>query len=305
VSTDNFLADLPLSAHIIAGYLYETNRGKEDFIVVNADFCEQAEYAGKIPKTAMQQCEKLLINLYTCNESEGIFRLVKNSQFPEVSIRFASMAYCKSNELWVLHHLITLLNDTGYISVSNDTYQKTYTTTTSNGQRVLPGFNTEFRLTAKGYERAEQLLSTNIDSKNVFVAMWFDKTETDAAWEAISNAVRQCGFEPFRVDKHEHNNYICDEIISGIKQSKFVIADLTGYRGGVYWEAGYAKGLGREVILTCRKDWCNGEAKDNKRIHFDLEQIVRIEWTPDKLDEFESSLKSRMIATVDGAKLTD
>ena len=33
---------------------------------------------------------------------------------------------------------------------------------------------------------------------------------------------------------------IPSEIISEIKRSKFMIADLTGYRGGVYYEAGFA-----------------------------------------------------------------
>jgi len=38
-----------------------------------------------------------------------------------------------------------------------------------------------------------------------------------------------------------------------------MICDLTGYRGGVYFEAGFAYGLGLEVIYTCRKDWTKEE----------------------------------------------
>ena len=43
----------------------------------------------------------------------------------------------------------------------------------------------------------------------------------------------------FRSSKdHEHINRIGDEIISQIRRSKFLIADFTGHRGGVYFEAG-------------------------------------------------------------------
>ena len=43
-----------------------------------------------------------------------------------------------------------------------------------------------------------------------------------------------------------------------IRKSKFLIADFTGQRGGVYYEAGFAYGLGLPVIWTCRKDWFDG-----------------------------------------------
>ena len=53
---------------------------------------------------------------------------------------------------------------------------------------------------------------------------------------------------PFSIfQAHEHINKIRDEIISQITRSKFLIADFTGHRGGVYFEAGLAMGLRRSV----------------------------------------------------------
>ena len=34
-----------------------------------------------------------------------------------------------------------------------------------------------------------------------------------------------------------------------------VVADFTGHRGGVYFEAGFARGLGIPVVWTCHKEY--------------------------------------------------
>ena len=99
-----------------------------------------------------------------------------------------------------------------------------------------------------------------------------------------------------------------------------MVCDLTGYRGGVYFEAGFAYGLGLDVIYTCREDWTreeillnapNGDKvktlfdKNGKEIsvkkegvHFDLSHRNRITWEPDKLDDFKNALENRIKAVV-------
>ena len=73
-----------------------------------------------------------------------------------------------------------------------------------------------------------------------------------------------CNFQThFRSSKdHEHIN-IGDEIISQIRRSKFLIADFTGLRGGVNFEAGHAMGRGLPVFWTCRRD-------DLDKLHFGI-----------------------------------
>ena len=61
-------------------------------------------------------------------------------------------------------------------------------------------------------------------------------------------------FRMYRTDREEFNDKICDRIIAEIRRSRFMIADVTGHRHAVYFEAGYAKGLGLDVIWTCRED---------------------------------------------------
>lgn len=91
------------------------------------------------------------------------------------------------------------------------------------------------------------------------------------------------------MDLKEHNQKICDAIIAEIRKSRFLVADFTGHRGGVYFEAGYALGLGIPVIWTCRED-------DLEKTHFDTRQYNHVVWKDEK-DLFEK-LKRRIEATV-------
>ena len=62
-------------------------------------------------------------------------------------------------------------------------------------------------------------------------------------YTSIETAISGAGYKPVRIDKHQHNNRIDDEIVAAIRQSRFVVADFTQQRGGVYFEAGLAMGL--------------------------------------------------------------
>jgi hypothetical protein len=97
-------------------------------------------------------------------------------------------------------------------------------------------------ITPRGYELLEKLRGGNAESSIGFCAMWFDEDIKPLWLEAIEPAIRMAGYEPKRIDQHEHVNRIDDEIVAMIRRSRFVVADFTGQRGGVYFEAGYALG---------------------------------------------------------------
>ena len=122
-----------------------------------------------------------------------------------------------------------------------------------------------------------------------FCAMWFDQVVEPLWTDTIRNAVRESGYEPLRIDTKQHNRKIDDEIVASIRASRFVVADFTGQRGGVYYEAGFAHGLGMEVVFTCHKDRMGD-------LHFDTNHFAHIVWeTPKDLRE---QLYNRVVATV-------
>lgn len=121
------------------------------------------------------------------------------------------------------------------------------------------------------------------------MAMWFHDDLNAAFSEGIAPALKDAGYTAVRVDRVQHNDKIDDKIIAEIRRSGLVIADFTGSRGGVYYEAGFAHGLGLPVIFTVRED-------DVSRLHFDTRQYNHIVWeTPAQLRE---RLHDRVVATL-------
>lgn len=145
------------------------------------------------------------------------------------------------------------------------------------------------RLTPRGWQRALEIRKTHIDSDQAFVAMSF-ATELNEAWEnGFKPALKTVGFNAYRADQDEHNEKIDDRIISEIRRSGLLVADFTGHRGGVYFEAGFAMGLGIPVIWTCRES-------DIANAHFDTRQYNHIVWS-DPADII-SKLTLRINATI-------
>ena len=112
--------------------------------------------------------------------------------------------------------------------------------------------------------------------------------------EGIFPALKDSGYTAVRVDRVQHNDKIDDKIIAEIRRSGLDIADFTGSKGGVYYEAGFAHGLGLPVIFTVRED-------DVSRLHFDTRQYNHIVWeTPAHLREL---LHDRVAATLGSPEL--
>lgn len=147
----------------------------------------------------------------------------------------------------------------------------------------------KYIVTASGWERLEAQSGAGIPGR-CFVAMSFDHSLDDAWEKGIYPALKiDCGLDPIRIDKVQHNEKICDKLIAEIRLSQFLVADFTLHRAGVYFEAGFALGLGRPVIWTCRKD-------ELAKTHFDSRQYNHIDWTTP--EELRERLRDRVLATI-------
>jgi hypothetical protein len=134
-------------------------------------------------------------------------------------------------------------------------------------------------VTAKGLLAAEALQTAGSNSAQGFVAMWFDESLRDAWTNGFDPGIRIAGFHPVRIDNKDYVGGISDEIMAEIRRSRFVVADYTGQRNGVYFEAGFALGLGLTVIPTCR-------ANDVDKLGFDIKHLNTLLWnTPADLAE--------------------
>ncbi len=147
------------------------------------------------------------------------------------------------------------------------------------------------KVSCAGWERLESSCLAGIPGR-CFVAMSFDHSLDEAWLKGIYPALKNdCGLDPIRIDKVHHNEKICDKLIAEIRQSQFLVADFTLHRAGVYFEAGFAVGLGRPVIWTCRKD-------ELGKSHFDTRQYNHIDW--EDPEDLRTRLRDRVIATITG-----
>jgi hypothetical protein len=134
-------------------------------------------------------------------------------------------------------------------------------------------------ITFKGLQYYLQLKSSGKQSKKCFIAMAF-ADEFKNIRNAIKSAIEKTGYQPDIIDEVpiDSDKTINDAIISHLREAKFCIADFTDQRTGVYFESGFALGLGRQVIYTCHE-------KDFKNIHFDLNHFPHIIYeTPEELE---------------------
>lgn len=161
-----------------------------------------------------------------------------------------------------------------------------------------------FAISPKGFAYLEELRQIQFDSTIGFCAMWFNDIITPAWSDAIEPAIELSGYKPERIDRVEHNNRIDDEIIARLRRSRFVVADFTGQRGGVYFESGFALGLNIPVIWTVREDYLKGGDKI-EGVHFDTRQYNFITWNMDNLTDFQTKLQNRIEATIGRGPLID
>jgi nucleoside 2-deoxyribosyltransferase len=145
------------------------------------------------------------------------------------------------------------------------------------------------QLTIAGWKHVSDLIRHDVKTNQAFVAMSFDETLRSIYFDAIKPAIEQSGYAPIRVDEAQYNEKIDDRIIADIRKSGLVIADFTQHKAGVYFEAGFALGLGIPVIWICRET-------DIESTHFDTRQYNHIVWKD--AQDLKEKLVARIEATV-------
>lgn len=213
-----------------------------------------------VPRSIAERLERILENLAAMTGEPG----------EQCGVDNRDIYACYAHSPWQMHFYLSALEESRWI------------------RHIADGFST-MMITPSGWGRIGELQAVGARAGQAFVAMSFAK-ELDEVWEkGLYKGIYEAGYRPLRVDKEEHNEKVCDKIILEIRRSGFLVADVTGHRQGVYFEAGYGKGLGIPVIWTCRAD-------ELSKCHFDTRQYNYIVWeTPEGLAK---ALEQRIRATI-------
>lgn len=216
------------------------------------------------PRTISQRLDRALLNIALLSETPG--ELVKLDEGRDYATLYAENRQA-------MHFMAKALEDGGYAGCS------------------ISSTTVVLNLRPLGWDQVAELQrgAGRWDSLQAFVAMWFAH-EVEEAWtKGIKPGIKDAGFDPLRINLKEHNEKICDVIIAEIRRSRFVVADVTGQRQGVYFEGGFAMGLGIPVIWMCRQD-------EIDKCHFDTRQYNHVLWQTS--EDLRQKLLRRIEATI-------
>lgn len=136
-------------------------------------------------------------------------------------------------------------------------------------------------------ENRNPKITVNIEKNYAFVAMAIDpdKPELEDILNAIKEASSRCGIQAERVDETQSNEKITDRILESIDKAEFVIVDLSNSKPNVYYEAGYAQGIGKLPVYI---------AKEGTSLEFDLKDYPVIFFK--NMKQLKDGLEARLRA---------
>jgi nucleoside 2-deoxyribosyltransferase len=230
----------------------------------------------QIPITPLDKVHTFLLYLYKVQKSFADMISVDTKY--DYSIAFAT------DELEFLY-LLKFAYEAGWVEFrSDDPFLKV-----SSGHFILS--DTKLKLSMSGWLKAYDLTEKLPDSKQAFVAIKFEDGELPSYYQFIEKALESCGYKAYNTKDDKHLDSITDVIIAGIRKSGLVVADVTGASQNVYYEAGFAYGLGIPVVLCCKKD-------SEKDMKFDTSHIKHLLW------EDDNDLKNKLATLIEANGLS-
>jgi hypothetical protein len=126
------------------------------------------------------------------------------------------------------------------------------------------------------------------ESRWVLVIMSYaDRPDLVDAYDSFESVTTELGYECLRVTEQNVEGRILPDILERIRQAAFTIVDLTDLRPNVFYELGYADGLGKKVVVT---------AKQGTDLPFDVKDIPTIFWESQK--KLKEDLRNRILHVV-------
>jgi hypothetical protein len=165
-------------------------------------------------------------------------------------------------------------------------------------QQLRGGARRSMVLTLEGWDRFEQLKRANPQSTSAFMAMQFNDQQMDRIYhDHFQPKLAAIGYDLQTVTANA--GLIDYQVRLQVTASRFVLADLTHENRGVYFEAGYAEGIGRPVIYTCRTDAFDPQVGHP---HFDVNHHQCVRWddppAPAQLEDLSLTIRNALLSRI-------
>jgi hypothetical protein len=155
---------------------------------------------------------------------------------------------------------------------------------------ILKTSSAVYKRTLKGFEVYEELKKGKSKSNQVFMALQYNnELANDFYTKFLIPAL-----EEFKLDLKDLRDLsnmgelLVAQMEAEIRQSKFLIADITPVEGknnaNVYWEAGLARGLDKPVLYLC-------EASKFEKLPFDTNGFLHVKYDLSSEEKIENAIK--------------
>lgn len=244
----------------------------EDGSVISNEILEKIIIESIIPRFPDEKIENLLNYLHSIQSYEGA-----RIRFPEMDRGVLSRSLYFKNYQELGFYLATLI-ELGFITGAERKFQ--------GGVIEIVNIN----LTYAGLSKILEIQENGSHSNNCFIAMSFS-SNLNHLREKIKESIINTGYRPILIDEIHYDSAISinDALIAEIKKCKFLVADFTEHKHGVYFEAGFALGLKRPVIYLCNNE-------DFDKTHFDTNHYPHIIYSD--LDEMQKNLENKINAWI-------
>lgn len=281
LSSGRMFSAEPADYYKYLAIIYEQNLKKKTIIVCPDDFCSQvinglglnyknfcvvgvSNFLNLYPRTIEERKKRIVKNLFNISSDFG-------TEFNDLPLE----TFFVKNQTEEVYFL-KLLSKTHVVSMSSEIIQDL------DESYEIPRIMIDYA----GWELIEQ--EQKKQQKSAFIAMSFSK-DLDLAGKKIIQAITESGFDAKKVNEEQFNSDITGQIYFDIVRSRFVVADATEQKNGVYYEAGYATGLDKPVIWTCKEE-------DFKNVHFDTNHKNYILWKTE--EDLYAKLLDRIKGTI-------
>jgi len=280
-AVDNYLLYKPLMDNN-SNYWWFYYEDKEQDTLNDAKYVNVYNLMKSYPKTIVEKIDSIMLNLYKLypllSDTFKISDMVENKR-----LFYSDNTYKRKDEITVeMVSLHAMLHNLSYIEL--------------RAQDPSDPSTKEYAVTYKGLQKIDELLKNKSTSRQIFIAMSFADSNANIE-KALKDGILKAGFSPQIIKDKEHNNYIMPEIFYEIDKSPAIVVEITDQNCGAYYEAGYALGRGKEVIVCCKESvFHDKDIEKCKKPHFDIYQKSMILWNDE--NDLVEKLKRRINATI-------
>ena len=262
---------------IILSYWIRTNQNKTEIIHLDEKLVEAIIRDTK-PLSVNEKANKLLL-LIGSDLKRPDERIILDSKK-----KFEYLAKVSAEDENELSYLIEFLKSVNWLKTDINFFPEVE-------NKIYEGF---VLLTFLGWERFENLSQGKNYNRAAFMAMDFNDDKIEKAYqECFKPSIALTGFELFNLREKPKAGLIDNRLRAEIRNSRFLLADLTNSNLGAYWEAGFAEGLGKPVIYLCEKSHF-----EKFKTHFDTNHHYTVIYDMKDLENASENLVATIRATL-------